>query len=76
MRVRRIADGTVFKIRTGMPIGGEFQSGISTWCQRGGSLVLLADRPDRTAAAPAGSYDMYARRVEYVAAPLEGQISR
>jgi len=47
MGARHRETGAEYTLRSGLPIGGELASGISTWCLRQGRLCLLADRADR-----------------------------
>jgi hypothetical protein len=75
MKARHLETGTVYRIRVGMPIGGEAESGISVFCIRDGRLVLLADKPDRVANEVVhGTFDDVARKVTYVGPPAEGQV--
>ena len=71
MRVLHKQSGVVYKIRIGMPFGGEHASGVSMFCVRDGKLVLLQDKPDRISTVVHGTFDQVARKVEHVAGPPE-----
>jgi hypothetical protein len=56
MQARHIETGVMYRLRLGMPMGGEYQSGVSKFCIRDGRLILLADKPDRATTTHLGTF--------------------
>jgi hypothetical protein len=66
--------GTVYKVRDGLPVGGEYASGVSAFCVRDGRLVLLRDRPDRETSYVAAPFQYEATKLGDYVPPLEDAV--
>ena len=72
MSVRHKQTGVEYRIETGLPVGGEFASGVSCFCIRDGRICLLADRPDKVQYVVHGH--VTSREITLGRPPAEGQI--
>jgi hypothetical protein len=73
LTARHRETGQVYRIRTGLPMGGEHESGIALFAVVDGRLALLADREDKpTSVVMHGEFDRIAKRVEYTSTTTEG----